>query len=80
MHMKQSSFILSMIILGKKASGNDIDVSFQPLIAELLDLWNSSIKTYDVYEKTLFNLRAALMWIISDFPGLGTLSGRNVHI
>ena len=77
--MKQSSFILSMIIPGKKAPGNDIDVYLQPLIAELLDLWNIGIKTYDTYGKTLFNLHAALMWMISDFPGLGTLSGWNVH-
>ena len=30
MCMKQSSFFLSMIILGKRAPGNDIDVYLQP--------------------------------------------------
>ena len=70
--MKQSSFILSMIIPGKKALGNDIDVYLQPLIAELVDLWQVGIETYDAYGKSLFNLRAALMWTIRDFPCLGT--------
>ena len=71
--------MLSMIIPGKKAPGNDIDVYMQPLIQELAELWRDGIQTYDSHEKTLFNLRAALMWTISDFPGLGTLSGWNTH-
>ena len=50
-----------MIIPGKKASGNDIDVYLQPLIKELVELWNVGVETYDADEKTLFNLRAALM-------------------
>ena len=75
MCMKQSSFLLSMIIPGKKAPGNDIDVYLQPLIHELLDLWTNGVEAYDSHDKQLFNLRAALMWTISDFPSLGTLSG-----
>ena len=70
---------MSMIIPGKKALGNDIDVYLQPLIKELVELWNVGVEKYDAHEKTLFNLRATLMWTISDFPGLGTLSGWNVH-
>jgi len=36
--MKQTSFILSMIIHGKQMTGNDIDVYLQPLIKELKEL------------------------------------------
>ena len=36
--MKQSSFILSMIIPGKRALENDIDVYLPPLIEELKEL------------------------------------------
>jgi hypothetical protein len=61
MCMKPSSFMLSMIIPGKKAPGNDIDVYMQPLIQELAELWNDGIQTYDSHEKMLFNLRAVLM-------------------
>ncbi|XP_052723821.1 uncharacterized protein LOC108344223 [Vigna angularis] len=79
MCMKQSSFIMPMIIPGKRASGNDIDVYLQPLIEELKELWNTGIKTFDSYGNEVFDMRAAILWTISDFPGLGTLSGWNTH-
>jgi len=79
MCMKQSSIILSMIIPGKKQPGNDIDVYLQPLIEELNELWTEGIETYDASLSENFTLRATLMWTISDFPGLGTLSGWNVY-
>ncbi|GKA99060.1 putative transposase-associated domain-containing protein [Tanacetum coccineum] len=37
--MKQSNFILSLLIPGPKGPGNKIDVYMQPLIKELEDLW-----------------------------------------
>ena len=58
--MKQSSFILSMIIPGEKGPGNDIDIYLQPLIEELKQLW-SGVETYHVSRKENFNLRAALL-------------------
>ncbi|XP_027912664.1 uncharacterized protein LOC114172283 [Vigna unguiculata] len=79
MCLKQSSFILSMIILGKRAPGNDIDVYLQPLIEELKELWSTGIKTFDSYGNEVFDMHAAVLWTISDFPGLGTLSGWNTH-
>ncbi|KAG8483202.1 hypothetical protein CXB51_022201 [Gossypium anomalum] len=72
--MKQSSFILSMIIPGEKGPGNDIDIYLQPLIEELKQLW-SGVETYDVLRKENFNLRAALLWTINDFPTYANLSG-----
>ncbi|WMV26375.1 hypothetical protein MTR67_019760 [Solanum verrucosum] len=77
--MKQSSFILSMIIPGKKMPGNDIDVYLQPLIQELRELWYDGVQTFDSSKKETFKMRAALMWTISDFPGLGNLSGWNTY-
>ncbi|WVZ04227.1 hypothetical protein V8G54_025033 [Vigna mungo] len=79
MCMKESSLILSRIILGKQAPGNDIDVYLQPLIEELKELWNIGIKTFDSYGNEVFDMRAAILWTISDCPGLGTLSGWNTH-
>ncbi|XP_068498546.1 uncharacterized protein [Phaseolus vulgaris] len=77
--MKQTSFILSMIIPGKQMTGNDIDVYLQPLIKELKELWFNGVQTFDYSKKEMFTLRAALLWTISDFPGLGNLSGWNTH-
>jgi hypothetical protein len=48
MCMKQSSFILSLVISGPKSPGMDIDVYLQPLIEELQELWNVGVRTYDV--------------------------------
>ncbi|XP_057748109.1 uncharacterized protein LOC130967309 [Arachis stenosperma] len=76
--MKPTSFLLSMIIPGPKMPGNDIDVYLQPLIDELKQLWDG-VETYDANEKKTFKMYAALMWTISDFPGLGNLSGWNTY-
>ncbi|KAG8485488.1 hypothetical protein CXB51_021843 [Gossypium anomalum] len=70
--MKQSSFILSMIISGEKGPRNDIDIYMQPLIEELKLLW-AGVETYDVLKKEKFYLRAALLWTINDFPAYANL-------
>ncbi|XP_020080846.1 uncharacterized protein LOC109704510 isoform X2 [Ananas comosus] len=72
--MKQSNFILSMIIPGEKSPGNDIDIFLQPLIDELKQLWGG-VDTYDASTGQTFHLRAMLMWTINDFPAYGNLSG-----
>ncbi|XP_057723796.1 uncharacterized protein LOC130939727 [Arachis stenosperma] len=77
--MKPTSLILSMIIPGEKMPGNNTDVYLQPLIKELKELWYDGVQTLDRFRNEMFTLRAALMWTISDFPGLGNLSGWNVH-
>lgn len=75
MCLKFEYFMLTMIIPGKSAPGNDIDVYLQPLIEELKTLWNDGVNTYDASIDTMFPLCAALMWTISDLPGLSVLSG-----
>ena len=76
--MNHTSFILSMIIPGKQSPGNNIDVYLKPLVEELRELW-SGVDTYDSSLNENFRIRAALMWTISDFAGLGILSGWNIH-
>ncbi|XP_039117900.1 uncharacterized protein LOC120253690 [Dioscorea cayenensis subsp. rotundata] len=72
--MKQPSFILSMIIPGDKGPGNDIDIYLQPLIKELKQLW-VGVQTFDASMKRNFQLRAALLWTINNFPAYANLSG-----
>ncbi|CAA7034581.1 unnamed protein product [Microthlaspi erraticum] len=67
------------VIPGKQMPGNDIDVYLQPLIKELKELWDDGVQAFDASTKEMFCLRAALMWTLSDFPGLGNLSGWNIH-
>ncbi|XP_020245318.1 uncharacterized protein LOC109823444 [Asparagus officinalis] len=73
--MKQSFFMLSLLIDGPKSPGNDIDVYLQPLIDELNTLWEDGIDTYDAANDETFKLRAAILWTINDFPAYGMLSG-----
>ncbi|KAK7306021.1 hypothetical protein VNO77_43935 [Canavalia gladiata] len=77
--MRQTSLILSMVIPGKRMPSKNIDVFLQPLIKELNELWSEGVHTYDSSLNEVFRMRAALMWTISDFPGLSALSGWNTY-
>nr|XP_016474093.1 PREDICTED: uncharacterized protein LOC107795901 [Nicotiana tabacum] len=59
--MKPEYIMLSMIIPGPSSPGNDIDVYLQPLIAELKELWEVGIETYDADTNQTFQMRAALL-------------------
>ena len=52
-----------------------IDVFLQPIVAELEQLWEEGVVTYDISLKQNFHLRAALIWKISDFLAYAMLSG-----
>ncbi|XP_042460734.1 uncharacterized protein LOC122044289 [Zingiber officinale] len=73
--MTQSSFILSILVDGPKSPGNKIDVYMQPLIDDLKELWSTGVPTYDASTNEMFELRATLLWTISDFPAYAMLSG-----
>ncbi|GLT31353.1 hypothetical protein SLA2020_060950 [Shorea laevis] len=70
--MKQPNCILTLLIPGPKSLGNKIDVYLQPLIEK--ELWDEGLKTYDVFVNQSFLMRAVVLWTISDFPGLSSLS------
>ncbi|KAG8386586.1 hypothetical protein BUALT_Bualt03G0163700 [Buddleja alternifolia] len=46
---------------------------------KLKTLWNDGVETYDVSKKQNFQMRASLMWTVSDFPAYGMLSGWSTH-
>ena len=73
--MKSEYSILSLLIPGPRSPGNDIDIYLQPLIDELKLLWDSGVETYDASRNITFQMRASLMWTISDFPAYAMLSG-----
>ncbi|KAG8382621.1 hypothetical protein BUALT_Bualt05G0096500 [Buddleja alternifolia] len=79
MCMQKPFMFLNMVIPGPKSPGKNIDVFLRPLVDELKTLWTSGVETYDVCNKQNFNMRAALMWTISDFPGYAMLSGWSTH-
>ena len=73
--MKEEYLFLTVIVPGQKNPKNKLDVFLQPLIAELKEIWEVGVKTYDVFKKINFQLRAALMWTISDFLAYSMMSG-----
>jgi hypothetical protein len=73
--MKQTNFILSLVIPGPSSPSMDIEVYLQPLIDGLLELWNVGIWTFDASKMKNFNMRAQLMWTINDLPVYADLSG-----
>lgn len=75
--MKPSSFILSVIIPGKDGTGNNIDVLMAPIMDELKRLWNG-VPAFDSYSNETFNMRAALLWTINDFPAYAMMSGWSI--
>ncbi|XP_039119353.1 uncharacterized protein LOC120255636 [Dioscorea cayenensis subsp. rotundata] len=75
MCMKNPYMFLSLICPGPKNPKKNIDVFLQPLIEELKHLWEVGVETYDINLGKNFNMRAALLWTINDFPSYGMLSG-----
>ncbi|GKA70838.1 hypothetical protein Tco_0776977 [Tanacetum coccineum] len=74
--MKESSFMLTVLIPGPKSPGKDMDVYLQPLVKELKTLWKKlGVKTLDVAINTEFSIRAMLLWTINNFPARSSLSG-----
>jgi hypothetical protein len=72
--LKQPYWMMSMLIPGPKSPGMNIDVYFQPLVDELIELWVTGVKTWDEGKKENFTLRALLLWTINDFPAYAMLS------
>ncbi|GKB36493.1 hypothetical protein Tco_0881435 [Tanacetum coccineum] len=67
--MKESSFMLTLLIPGPKSPGKDIDVYLRPLIDDLKVLWAlKGVETIDVATGQKFNMRAMVLWTINDFP------------
>ena len=65
--MKQTNFILFTVIPGPRMTRNDIDICLQPLIAELKQLWEEGVETYDALKNEVFTMRATLLQTIGDF-------------
>ena len=70
--------MLALLIPGKQSVTSDVfDVYLEPLVEELLQLWEG-VEAYDVIKEIgdrAFRLRAMLLWTIHDFPGYGIVGG-----
>ena len=73
--MKTPYMFLTLVVPSPQNPKKLIDIYMQPLIAELKQLWDEGVPTYDVHSNQMFILKAALLWTINDFPAYGMLSG-----
>lgn len=73
--MKDPYMMMTLLILGVRSSGNEIDVYLEPLIVELKDMWNHSVRMYDALTWSYFQMHATLCWIGNDFIAYGNLLG-----
>ncbi|XP_073269941.1 uncharacterized protein [Primulina huaijiensis] len=73
--MSKENLMLTLLIPGPKQPGNDIDVYLEPFVEDLKELWDIGVKAFDAFSKSMFNLKAILMWTINDFPAYGNLAG-----
>jgi len=79
MCMRREYIFLSLMILGPTSPGKSLDVYLRPLIDELKILWQDGVNTFDAWKRQKFNMKATLLWTISDFPAYGMLSGWSTH-
>ncbi len=77
---KKPFVMLSMLFPGPKSvTDEELDVFMQPLLDDLLTLWDG-VPSFDVVPRAgmsqSFQLRAILLWTINDYPALGKISGQ----
>nr|GEX04226.1 hypothetical protein [Tanacetum cinerariifolium] len=73
--MKETSFMVTLLIPGPKSLGTDIDVYLRPLIDDLKKLWKlKSVKTIEVVTGKEFKMRVMFLWTINDFLARSSLS------
>jgi len=73
--MDESNLMMALLIPGPTCPGKDFDLFLEPLVEDLIKLWKG-VSTYDAVSGKKFNLRAAVLWCIHDYPALSTLSRR----
>ncbi|XP_050222432.1 uncharacterized protein LOC126672521 [Mercurialis annua] len=75
MCLKDEFMFLIVIVPGPRNPKHQMDIFLQPLIAELNQLLEFGVQTFDVHRRQNFQMKAALMWAINDFPAYSMLSG-----
>jgi hypothetical protein len=68
---------MPLLISGSVLVGNDIDVYLQPLIDDLLVLWEKEgVRMWDEFQQQYFNLRVMLFVTIQDGHVVGSILGQ----
>ncbi|GFS37987.1 potassium transporter family protein [Actinidia rufa] len=78
--MKDSFFMLTLLVPGDKQPGIDIDVYMRPMMDEFKELWQTGALTYDAFGRESFQMHATLLWTVHDWPAFGDISGKTAYI
>ena len=76
--MRPEYTFLTLVIPGPEHTGKKLSVLMQPLVDELLKLWEG-VETWDASRKQNFTMRAIFLWSIHDFPAYGIFAGWSTH-
>jgi hypothetical protein len=75
--MKHKFIMMSLLISWPVQVDNDINVYLQPLIDDLLVLWEKEgVRMWDEFQQQHFNLQAMLFGTIQDGHALGIILGQ----
>ena len=70
---------MSILIQGPKQPGIDMHLYLGLLKEELATLWETSARTWDAYTGDYFDMRAALLTTVQDYPGYAYVSCQVNH-
>jgi hypothetical protein len=73
--MKESNFMMALLIHGPSSPSEDSDIFMEPLVEELQQHWKG-VWAIDAVKVKGFKLRVAVLRCIHDYPALRTLSER----
>jgi hypothetical protein len=76
---KQRYVHMSILIQGPKQPGVDMHLYLGLLKEELAMLWEKPARTWDAYTGEYFDLRAALLTTVHDYPGYGYVACQVNH-
>jgi len=75
--MKRLYIQMPLLIQGPKQPGNDIDVFLEPLVDELLEMWEECVKdVWHEYKKEHITIKAVLVATITNLLGARLLFWR----
>jgi len=75
--MKRLYIEMPLLIQGPKQPGNDIDVFLEPLVNELLEMWEECVKdVWHEYKKEHITIKAVLVATITNLLGARLLFWR----
>src|SRR3954465_11344642 len=77
--MKKKYVTMSMLVQGPKQPGTDINLYLTLLKEELATLWEEGARTWDASRQEYFDMRAAVITTVQDYPGYGYFSGQVVQ-